>query len=100
DVRGDGAEMFRQWGGAVTTVETGGQLDALRRRLEHAGVVVDGLLGTGLNAPVEGVLAAVIDAINAAGRPVFAIDIPSGLASDTGQPVGTAVRAAVADTGA
>ena len=55
DVRGDAAEMLRQWRGAVTTVETSGQLEALRRRLDRAGVVVDALLGTGLNAPVEGV---------------------------------------------
>jgi NAD(P)H-hydrate epimerase len=98
DVRGDAAEMLRQWRGAVTTVETPGQLDPLRRRLARAGVVVDALLGTGLNAPVEGVLAAVIDAINDAGRPVFAVDIPSGLSSDTGRAMGTAVRAGVTAT--
>src|SRR5262249_21898264 len=97
-VRGDAAEMLRQWGGGGTTGETAGRLYAWGRRLEHAGVVVAALLGTGLNGPVEGVLAAVIDAITAAGRPVFAIDIPSGLSSDTGQPMGTAVRAAVTAT--
>jgi NAD(P)H-hydrate epimerase len=98
DVRGDAAEMLRQWTGAVTTIETTGQLDALRRKLARAGVVVDALLGTGLNAPVEGVHADVIEAINGAGRPVFAIDIPSGLSSDTGRAMGTAVRAAVTAT--
>jgi hydroxyethylthiazole kinase-like uncharacterized protein yjeF len=98
DVRGDAADMLRRWRGAVTTVETTGQLDALRRRLARAGVVVDALLGTGLNAPVEGVLAAVIDAINEAGRRVLAIDIPSGLSSDTGRAMGAAVRATVTAT--
>src|SRR5262245_44369174 len=98
DVRGDAAEMLRRWRGAVTTVETSGQIEALRRRLERAGVVVDALLGTGLNAPVTGVLETVIDTINAAGRPVLAIDIPSGLSSDTGRPLGAAVRATATAT--
>jgi hydroxyethylthiazole kinase-like uncharacterized protein yjeF len=98
DVRGDAAEMLRQWKGLVTTVETTGQLGALRSRLARAGLVVDALLGTGLNAPVEGLLAAVIDAINQAACPVLAIDIPSGLSSDTGRPMGSAVRATVTAT--
>jgi ADP-dependent NAD(P)H-hydrate dehydratase / NAD(P)H-hydrate epimerase len=98
DIRGDAAEMLRQWKGHVTAVETAGQLDALRPRLARAGLVVDALLGTGLNAPVEGVLAAVIETINQAARPVLAIDIPSGLSSDTGRPMGSAVRATVTAT--
>jgi NAD(P)H-hydrate epimerase len=93
DVRGDAAEMLARWRGAVTTIESPGQVEALQRRLARAGVVVDALLGTGLNAPVEGTLAAVIDAINTAARPVLAIDIPSGLSADSGQVLGTAVRA-------
>jgi NAD(P)H-hydrate epimerase len=56
-------------------------------------VVVDAVLGTGLrNAPREDVVP-VIQAINACGRPVFALDVPSGLDSDRGVPQGAAVRA-------
>src|SRR5262249_46714856 len=58
-----------------------------------AGWVVDGLLGTGLTRPVEGPLRAVIEAINRSGRPVLALDLPSGLDADTGRPQGLAVRA-------
>jgi len=54
---------------------------------------VDALLGTGLQDAVRPELAAVINAINSSGRPVFAIDVPSGLDSDTGVPLGLAVRA-------
>jgi len=97
-VGGDAAGMLERWRGATFTVETPGQVDALARRIARAGVVVDALLGTGLNTPVDGVLGAVIDAINAAGRPVLAIDLPSGLSSDSGQPLGRAVRATATAT--
>lgn len=56
-------------------------------------VVVDALLGIGLTGPVREDAARVIGAINAAGHPVFAIDVPSGLCSDTGHALGSAVRA-------
>ena len=56
-------------------------------------VVVDGLLGTGLDRALGGDLLAAVDAINAARRPVLALDIPTGLHADTGLPLGAAVRA-------
>ncbi len=55
--------------------------------------LVNGLLGTGLSRPVEGPLGIVIEAINHSGKPVFALDLPSGLDADTGRPLGIAVRA-------
>lgn len=56
-------------------------------------VLVDALLGTGLNSRVRGLYGEVIGAINASGRPVVAVDMPSGLSSDTGMPLGCAVQA-------
>ncbi|MBZ9557430.1 MULTISPECIES: NAD(P)H-hydrate dehydratase [unclassified Modicisalibacter] len=56
-------------------------------------VVVDALLGTGLGGEVREPYAAAIDAINASGRPVLAVDIPSGLAADSGAVLGRAVQA-------
>ncbi len=56
-------------------------------------VVIDALFGTGLTRPVTGLAADCIDAINASSRPVVAVDIPSGLHSDTGRVLGRAVRA-------
>lgn len=61
--------------------------------LEWADVVVDAMLGTGLDGEVREPFAAVIRALNASGRPVVAVDIPSGLDADSGQPLGAAVRA-------
>ncbi|WP_213875530.1 NAD(P)H-hydrate dehydratase [Pseudomonas sp. dw_358] len=57
------------------------------------GIVLDALLGTGLSGEVRGPYVAAIQAINASGLPVVAVDIPSGLSSDTGQILGCAVKA-------
>ncbi|CAM4006227.1 NAD(P)H-hydrate dehydratase [Vreelandella rituensis] len=56
-------------------------------------VVVDALLGTGLDGEVQGDFRRAIEAINQSGLPVLAIDIPSGLAADTGAVLGVAVQA-------
>lgn len=63
--------------------------------LAEAEVIVDAVFGTGLSRPVEGDWRIAIEAINAAPAPVLAVDIPSGLAADTGAILGTAVRAAL-----
>ena len=56
-------------------------------------LVVDGLLGIGLARNVEGVFGEIIRRINALGVPVLALDVPSGLDSETGVVRGVAVRA-------
>ncbi len=61
--------------------------------LDGADLVVDALLGSGLNRRVDGIFAEAVEMINSAGVPVLALDIPSGLNADTGVCMGTAVRA-------
>ena len=56
-------------------------------------VIIDCLLGTGLTGAVRADYAAAIDAINLSQKPVLAVDIPSGLCSDTGRRLGSAVKA-------
>ena len=60
--------------------------------------LVDALLGTGLTRPVEGLLARAIASMNRSGRPILALDLPSGLDADAGQPLGDAIRAAATAT--
>lgn len=62
-------------------------------RLAGGEVIVDALLGTGLRGPAREEAARVIRDINHAGRPVLAMDVPSGLDSDSGMPLGETVRA-------
>jgi NAD(P)H-hydrate epimerase len=66
---------------------------ALRRELANADCFVDALFGSGLKGPVRPPYDRVIDAINASSVRVFAVDIPSGLDSDTGNPLGSTIRA-------
>lgn len=62
-------------------------------RCLSGGVLVDALLGTGLSGDVRGDYAEAITQINDSGCGVIAVDIPSGLCSDTGRVLGSAVRA-------
>lgn len=59
-----------------------------------AGIVVDALFGTGITREVTGPFASSIESMNRSGLPIVAIDVPSGLHTDTGEEMGVAVRAA------
>lgn len=61
--------------------------------LAYYDLIIDGLLGTGTKGSVRPAAAAWIDKINMAKGPVLAVDIPSGVCSDSGQVLGKAVRA-------
>ena len=61
-------------------------------------VLVDGMLGTGLRGEVSEHWRAAIEAVNRSGKPVLALDVPSGLDVDSGAARGTAVRAAMTVT--
>jgi ADP-dependent NAD(P)H-hydrate dehydratase / NAD(P)H-hydrate epimerase len=66
---------------------------AVRSAVRHSAVIIDALFGTGLDREVDGIWRAAIDLINASGRPVLSLDIPSGVHGDTGAVLGAAVRA-------
>ena len=70
----------------------------LAAQISNADWLVDGLLGTGLSRSVEGVLHSVIEIMNHSGKPILALDVPSGLDCDSGRPLGIAVRATATAT--
>jgi NAD(P)H-hydrate epimerase len=67
--------------------------DALRKELVSTQWVVDALFGTGLSGPVRPPFDRVIAVLNACAARKLAVDIPSGLDCDTGQPLGPTFRA-------
>ena len=78
-------ETYHASGGAVTEWEP--------EMLGKADVIVDAILGTGLARPLSDKPRELVDAVNAAGASVLAIDIPTGLHADTGRVMGAAIVA-------
>jgi len=73
-------------------------LPGLARKLAGADLVVDAVGGTGISGTLRGGLASAVEQINAAARPVVAVDIPTGLDCDSGAADGPVVRAAMTVT--
>lgn len=92
-LRGDALLAYREYETAGGPV-----LSFVPAEFEGAEVVVDGLLGTGLDREVSGLYADIIRAINRFRGGILALDIPSGLHADTGCALGDAVRADVTAT--
>jgi hydroxyethylthiazole kinase-like uncharacterized protein yjeF len=84
-LRGDAAEAARLWRRSIERAEP----DAIA----GAGVIVDALFGAGLNRPAEGDARAIIEAMNASGVPIVAVDLPSGINGASGAVMGAAVKA-------
>jgi hydroxyethylthiazole kinase-like uncharacterized protein yjeF len=81
----DAAAMAKRWEGVVEPLS----LDLLAR----ADVVVDAIFGVGLARPIEGTVAALINAVNERALPVVAVDVPSGIDGTTGAVRGAAISA-------
>jgi NAD(P)H-hydrate epimerase len=89
--KGDAAAMADRWLGACAPL--------MPAALDSAVLVVDGLFGTGLARPLEGAIRDLVIALNQKKLPTVAIDIPSGVAGDSGRVLGdTALRADVTVT--
>ena len=88
NLKGDALAAYRKYSevkGAVIPFQPEQMIDAE--------VIVDALLGTGLDRPVTGLYAVAIHAINQSPARVIAVDIPSGLNADTGNVMGCTVKA-------
>ncbi len=96
DLGGDArthANILAAMQGSITEIDGERDVKTLPGLLGGSAVIVDAIFGTGLEREVTGIHARAIQAINGAGAPVVAVDLPSGLDADTGRALGTAVRA-------
>jgi hydroxyethylthiazole kinase-like uncharacterized protein yjeF len=84
-LKGDAALAAQRWGRAID--------QPAPDRIAGAGLIVDALFGAGLDRTVEGPARAMIEAINATGAPIVAVDLPSGINGNSGAVMGVAVNA-------
>src|SRR5215831_12080492 len=96
DVRGDARtnlDVLGRLGVTVVEIADGQAWELHLSEVRDCDLIIDAIFGTGLNAPVHGLIESVIADINASGIPVVAIDLPSGLSADTPDPIGASVEA-------
>ena len=86
-IRGDALAAYRRMLDAAPGLEPG------RRLAGDPDVIVDALFGTGLTRDVTGAAADAVQGMNDSPAPVLALDVPSGIHSDTGRVLGGAVHA-------
>ena len=99
DVQGAAAEHLRRCEQEGEAVEVLGEdLAPLDAAIQKADLVIDALLGTGLRGAPRPEMTCVIERIADCGRPVVAVDIPSGVEADTGRVHGAAVQAVLTVT--
>ncbi|KAF0220219.1 MAG: hypothetical protein FD174_1458 [Geobacteraceae bacterium] len=99
EISGDArANLDRLRRSTITFCPEPGGLRSFASDLREATVIVDAMFGTGLKSEVRGAYRKAIELVNAAGRPVVAVDIPSGIHGSSGRMMGSAVRADVTVT--
>jgi NAD(P)H-hydrate epimerase len=86
-------EIWRRLGQRLYLLQDRNGIQVLQLALMQADLVVDGLYGTGFKGGVRDRARRAVEAINEVGKPVIAVDIPSGVEADTGAVRGVAVRA-------
>ncbi|HEX73156.1 MAG TPA: NAD(P)H-hydrate epimerase [Candidatus Hydrogenedentes bacterium] len=100
DIRGDAAvfmQLYRNLGGAIEVAPDAQTATEAVRRCADCAVLVDALLGTGISGEVRGPIRAAIEAWPE-GVHTIAVDLPSGMNADTGEPCGACIRANVTVT--
>ncbi len=85
--------FLKRCGFPISRIGEAGGPARFKAELPGAVLVIDALLGSGVNRPVEGPAAELITAINESGAPVLAVDLPSGVHADSGAVMGCAVQA-------
>jgi NAD(P)H-hydrate epimerase len=101
DVRGDARTNLDILGRLGISVAEIGDSQAWELHFaEFSGctLVVDAIFGTGLNAPVSGLVESIIADVNASGIPIVAVDLPSGLSADSHEPIGPSIEAGLTVT--
>ncbi|MCL6477721.1 MAG: NAD(P)H-hydrate dehydratase [Peptococcaceae bacterium] len=101
NISGDAAvnlEIWRRMGQKVFTITQKDDFNAVRLFLVRTDIIVDAIYGTGFKGKVRELAGRVIEAVNDCGKPVIAVDVPSGVEADTGFVNGPCIRASLTVT--
>jgi hydroxyethylthiazole kinase-like uncharacterized protein yjeF len=101
DVRGDARtnlEILGRLGMTVVEVADSQAWELHFSEVTDCTLIVDAIFGTGLNAPLSGLIESVVADVNASGIPVVAIDLPSGLSADSHEAIGPCIDAGLTVT--
>jgi NAD(P)H-hydrate epimerase len=101
DVRGDARinlEILGRLGLTVVEISDSQAWELHFSEISDCSLIVDAIFGTGLNAPLTGLLESVVADVNASGIPIVAIDLPSGLSADSHEPIGDSIEAGMTVT--
>src|SRR5581483_3415984 len=96
EVKGDARvnlEILGRLGITVVEVADSQAWELHLSEVRDCNLIVDAIFGTGLNAPVRGLIESVITDVNASGIAVVSIDLPSGLSADSSDPIGESIEA-------
>jgi ADP-dependent NAD(P)H-hydrate dehydratase / NAD(P)H-hydrate epimerase len=101
DVRGDARlnlDILGRLGVTVVEINDEQTWELHFSEISQCSLIVDAIFGTGLKAPLHGMLETVVADVNAAGIPIVAIDLPSGLSADTPHLMGDCIDASMTVT--
>jgi len=101
EVRGDARtnlEILGRLGITVVEISDSQAWELHFSEVSDCALIVDAIFGTGLNAPLSGLMETVVADVNTCGIPVVSIDLPSGLSADTHEPIGDSIEAGLTVT--
>ena len=93
DLSTDSAINYQRAQEAGVKIAEAANLSQITKACSDVELIIDALLGTGVSGEVSGATADAISAINALGKRVLSVDVPSGIDADTGAIFGVAIRA-------
>ena len=101
EVRGDARvnlDILGRLGVTVVEIADGQAWELHFSEIEDCTLIIDAIFGTGLNAPLSGLMETVVADVNASGIQIVSIDLPSGLSADSHEPIGDSIQAGLTVT--
>lgn len=86
-------DIWRKMGQKTYSVHQGNEINVVRLILMNTGLIVDAIYGTGFRGKMDEKVGRMIEVLNGCGKPIVAVDIPSGLNADTGRVDGPCIQA-------